>query len=95
MKGLLFLSRLALICNALFVVCLVILNTHDFIGSQGVKSVIIILGWLLAPFINFAASIWWFKRILHKRLINLPVWLGLTNFLFLLFQVFKHFILPA
>lgn len=95
MKGLLFLSRLALICNVFFLVCLVMQRTPAFIDRQGITSIVVVLGWLLAPFINVAASIWYLKRFLHKRLVNLPVWLGLTNLLFLCFQIFYHFILPS
>ncbi len=94
MKGLLFLSRLALICNTLFLVCLVMQRTQDIISVEYIKSPIIILGWLLAPFINLSANIGYFIRLLKKREVNLPVWLGVTNVLFLFLQIFVHFILP-
>lgn len=95
MKSALFLSRLALLCNAFFVVCLIIRQTHDFIPSADVKATIIILGWLLAPLINLVATTIWIIRLLHHRKPNLAIWLPVTNILFLLLQVFIHFILPA
>jgi hypothetical protein len=94
MKVLLFLARMALICNVLFLICLVMQRTEDLITIESIKSPIIILGWLLAPFVNLAANIGYFIRLLMKRESNLPVWLGVTNFLFLFLQLFIHFILP-
>ena len=94
MKGLLFLARLALLCNLFFLLCLVMQRTADFIGTQDVKSVIIILGWFLAPFVNLWANISWFIRLLRKQPVNLPVWLAVTNLLFLFVEIFIHFILP-
>jgi hypothetical protein len=94
MKGLLFLARLALLCNLFFLVCLVMQRTADLIGAQDVKSVIIILGWFLAPFVNLWANIAWLIRLLRKKQVNLPVWLAVTNLLFLVLELFIHFILP-
>jgi len=93
MKGLLFLARLALICNVLFLVCLVIQRTQDFITIPEIKSMVIILGWFLAPFINLGANIWYLVKRIGKHPVNLPVWLAVTNLLFLLLQFFVHFIL--
>ena len=95
MKGLLFLARLALICNVLFLLCLVLQRTHDFINIEGVKGTVIILGWFLAPFINFSANFWWLARLISKRPVNLPAWLCVTNLLFLCIQIFVHFMLPS
>ncbi len=95
MKGLLFLARLALICNVLFLVCLLMQRTHDFIGMQAVNGMIITLGWILAPFINLAANIGYLIRKMRKRASNIPVWLAVTNLLILLLQFFVHFILPS
>jgi hypothetical protein len=95
MKGLLFLARVALVCNVLFLACLVLQRTPDLIGSQAVKGTVIVLGWFLAPFINLSANIGYLIRVMGKKPENLPVWLAVTNLLFLLFQFFIHFILPA
>jgi hypothetical protein len=67
MKGLLFLARVALICNVLFLACLVLQRTPDLIGSQAVRGTMIVLGWFLAPFINLAANIGYLITRLGKR----------------------------
>lgn len=95
MKGILFLARLALICNGLFLVCLVLQRTPSLIQVQDITSIIVILGWLLAPFVNLAAVIAWLVRRLQNKLVNFPVWLAVTNLLFLFLQIFVHFILPS
>ncbi|HVZ26545.1 MAG TPA: hypothetical protein VG842_10840 [Sediminibacterium sp.] len=95
MKSALFLSRLALLCNAFFLVCLIIRQTHDFIPSADIKATVIILGWLLAPLINLIATTIWGIRLLQRKQPNLAAWLPVTNILFLAVQVFIHFILPA
>jgi hypothetical protein len=95
MKALLFLARLALICNVLFLVCLVLQRTPDFISSQAVKGTLIVLGIFLAPFVNLAANIGYLVRVLGKKTVNLPVWLAVTNLLFLFIQFFIDFILPS
>ncbi len=95
MKGVLFLARLALICNVLFLVCLVLQRTPSLIQSQDITGIIVILGWLLAPFINLAAIIAWLIRRLQHKTANFPVWLAIINPVFLLLQVFVHFILPS
>ena len=95
MKALLFLARLALICNVLFLVCLVLQRTPDFISSQAVKGTLIVLGVFLAPFVNLAANIGYLVRVLSKRSVNIPVWLAVTNLIFLGFQFFIDFILPS
>ncbi len=95
MKGLLFLSRLALICNVLFLLCLLLQRTHDFINIEGVKGTVIVLGWILAPFINFLVNVWWLSKLIRKHAVNLPTWLGVTNLIFLCAQIFVHFIMPS
>ena len=93
MKKLLFLSRLALICNLLFLVCLVFQRTPGITASQDMKGLIIILGWFISPLLNLGANIWYLILLVHRKLIQLPGWLVVTNLLFLFFQLFYHFIL--
>ncbi|MBI2282403.1 MAG: hypothetical protein IM598_01150 [Chitinophagaceae bacterium] len=95
MKGLLFLARLALICNGLFLFCLVMQRMDDFMPQGSVKSTIIVLGWFVAPFVNLAASLWFLSvRVLGKPL-PLPGWLAISNLLFLVLQFFVYFILAS
>jgi hypothetical protein len=95
MKRLLFLARLALICNVLFLVCLVLQRRPDSIESQAVKGTMIVLGWFLAPFINFAANTGYLILRLSGKSLNFPVWLAVTNLLFLVLQFFIYFIIPS
>ncbi|MBY0479736.1 MAG: hypothetical protein K2Q21_00165 [Chitinophagaceae bacterium] len=93
MRKLLFLNRLAFICNLLFLVCLVFQRTQDTIASQDLKGLIIILGWFVSPILNLAANIWYLILLVNKRTIQIAGWLVVTNLIFLLFQIFYHFIL--
>lgn len=93
MRKLLFLNRLALICNILFIVCLVFQRTKDIIPSQDLKGLIIILGWFLSFFLDLVVNIWLGVLLVNKRAIGVPKWLLVTNLLFLIIQFFYHFIL--
>lgn len=93
MRKLLFLNRLALICNILFIVCLVFQRTKDIIPSQDLKGLIIILGWFLSFILDLVANIWLGILLVNKRAIGVPKWLLVTNLLFLIIQFFYHFIL--
>lgn len=95
MSGLSFFSRLAFICNLLFVVCLAIQRTHDFIGRQEVSGIIVVLGWFIAPFLNLAVNIWCGILLIKRKQVVLPVWLTIANLSFLLLQFFIYFILPS
>ncbi len=93
MRKLLFLNRLALICNILFIVCLVFQRTRDLISSADVKSIIIILGWFISPFLNLAANLWAGILLVKKQPLGVGSWLLVTNLLFFILQLFIHFIL--
>jgi len=95
MRALSFLSRFAFICNILFVVCLVFQRIHDPIDSTAVKATIITLGWFISPFLNLAVCIRYGIVLISKRILTVAIWLVVTNFLFLLLQIFVHFILPS
>jgi hypothetical protein len=94
MKSLSFLSRLAFICNLLFIVCLVIQRTHDFIGRQEVSHTVIVLGWFIAPFLNLFVNAWYGIRLIKKQPVLLPKWLIIVNLSVLFLQFFIYFILP-
>jgi hypothetical protein len=92
MKGLLFLSRLALICNGCFLACLVLQRAQDPIPSQDLKGLIIILGWFVAPFLGFTVNIWLGNLLFKRKTSLVPKWLAITNLVMLLFQICYHFI---
>ncbi len=95
MRGLSFLSRLAFICNLLFLACLVIQRIHDFKGFENINEVVIVLGWFLAPFINLVVCIRYGIILIRKKNLTIPVWLVVVNFLFLIMQFFVHFIFTS
>ncbi len=95
MKGLLFLYKLAFLCNLLFLVCLLMQRGHLSMGNQDIKSLLIIMGWLLAPILNLSANIWFSILLTQKKGRGLSAWLSITNFLILLVQIFIYFIQPA
>lgn len=93
MRGLLFLARLALICNALFLVCLVIRQIPDFKGIQFINNIVITLGWILAPFVNLSANLGYLASRILRKGNDFPAWVAIVNLLFLVVQFFVHFIL--
>lgn len=94
MKPLLFAARLAFLCNMLFLVCVIIQRTHDFIHQADISNIIIILGWMVAPFLNLLVNIWYGIVLINKSTNLLSLWLGLANFLFLLAQIYIYLIFP-
>src|SRR5215203_2205543 len=88
MRWLLFLSKLAFICNLLFIPAF-ILQIKNFIGDIDLSSYIIIIGFLFAilfnPLTNLCYLVLFF--IDKKKLLIVPVWLIVINILFLFFQV--------
>ena len=88
MRWLLFLSRIAFVCN-LFSIFAMLLMWRDIIQNQVAVSTIIIIGYFLAivfnPIVNVCYLI---MLILKKPLFNtVPKWLVLVNFIFLLLQL--------
>ena len=89
MKWLLFASRVALICNAFFLLT-VLLHFRNFIEDQVTISFIIIIGYFLAvfifnPLVNLTYALLLARR---KNLFDIvPRWLVITNFIFLLLEL--------
>lgn len=89
MRWLLFLSRVAFICN-LFFLLTVLLQWRNLIGDERVASTVVIIGYFFAvfifsPIVNLSYGI---SLILRKPLFTfVPRWLVLTNFIFLLLQL--------
>jgi hypothetical protein len=87
MTKLLFLSRVALLCNICFVITL--LMHYVPVLSQGViTSTVIILGTVMAIVINALMNFLYLIIALSgQRLQNLvPLWIIIINFLFLILQ---------
>jgi hypothetical protein len=89
MRWLLFLSRVAFICN-LFFLLTVLLQWRNLIGDERVASTVVIIGYFFAvfifsPVVNLSYGLTLIRR---KPLFSfVPRWLVLTNFIFLLLQL--------
>ena len=83
-----FLSRVALLCNVLFIYCwLMQKTTVSIISSKDINAIILILGYLTSPFLNMALNIWWLILLGKKQQPLVPTWLLRTNLTLFIFQV--------
>ncbi len=94
MRPLLFATRMAFICNMLFILCLIIQRTYDFIPSKDLSAMVVLLGWIVAPIQNLIANIWYGLVLVSKSTIRLPLWLAVTNLVILAIQFIVYIILP-
>jgi len=88
MPGLLFFSRVALLCNVCF---LATFFMHYIPGLRDghVSSTLIVLGSVLAVVLNAILNLLYGLLLLagRLRLTKLPLWLVVANFLFFVFQL--------
>lgn len=94
MRPLLFATRMAFICNMLFILCLIIQRTYDFIPSKDLSSMVVLLGWIVAPIQNLITNIWYGLVLVSKSSIRLPLWIAVTNMVLLIIQFIVFIILP-
>ena len=59
------------------------------------SSAIVILGWFVAPVLTVIENIYLFWLFLRKQESGLPPWRIVATVLFLIAQIFVHFIMPA
>ncbi len=87
MPKLLFLSRLAFICNICYLLGFMIrLNWVE--AQQYFWSIILILGYLPGIIINMGVNFLILFRILvHRKPVGVPAWLAVTNGLFCILQL--------
>lgn len=88
-----FFSRFALICNIAFILCLFFQRTEMAVNTLGIDSGIVILGWIVAPLANSIVCLIYMIRLLTKKPLGVRIWLALTNFAFLITQIFIQIIL--
>jgi hypothetical protein len=88
MRWLLFLSRLALICNFFFLLS-ASLQVYDWAQNSEVNSTILIIGYFLALLLNPLTNLCYLvAAILRKKLTEaLPLWLIVFNIIFLVIQL--------
>jgi hypothetical protein len=88
MRWLLFLSKLAFICNIAFLISFVFRVTN-WLTNHDLEAYIIIIGWGLSILFNPLVTLcylifFWVKR---KALAVVPAWLIVMNILFLILQL--------
>src|SRR4026207_973332 len=88
MRWLLFLSKLAFICNLAFLLSFTFRVTN-WLANHDIKEYIILIGWVLSAIFNpivvfIYLILFWIKR---KKLAIVPVWLIVMNILFLFLQL--------
>ncbi len=83
----LFISRVGVICNALFLYCLLVRHTKDFIGIADINSIIITLGWGASFFLNLFLGVLWLYMVIRKQKVMVPFWLLVVNVLMLIVQL--------
>jgi len=91
MRLLLFLQRVAFICNILFLLCLTILFTHNFIESRDLQGYIIILGLVVSFFIGLAVNIWELLLLFNRKISAVPKWMRMFNFIVFIIQIIYYF----
>ncbi len=88
MRWLLFLSRVAFICNLLFLVSFSLLISK-WLKSEEISSTIIIVGYVLSivfnPIVNLSYLILFWVKKSHLSIV--PAWLIVMNILFLILQL--------
>jgi hypothetical protein len=79
MRWLLFLARLAFICNLFFIACMVF-RYVDVAQNQSLTSFIIVIGWMMAPIINLIFNVSYVVTFYRRRDgIKIPRWLLIFN----------------
>jgi hypothetical protein len=94
MRRLIFLSKIALICNLFFAVCFV-LRYHDFVHNNDVNALLLILGWLMPPILNTVFCLGIFSLVIKRKPSPVASWVTIVNMLFLLFQILFFFVFNA
>jgi hypothetical protein len=88
MRWLLFLSKLAFVCNLAFLVSF-LFRVTNWLEYQDMKAYIIIIGWVLGIVFNPLVVLCYLLFFLFKRksLAAVPGWLMVTNTVFLFLQL--------
>ena len=93
-KKLLFLHRVAFICNIFFLFCMVIRYTHaDAVIPQPIVELSTILGWLFSPAINLITLAVSLIIVLKTgKGLYVPLWLIASNLIFFIIEIFYFFL---
>ena len=86
MRWLLFVARVALICNLFFIACVVLRYTNLTL-SEDAKGFIIVVGYPMSIIMNLVVNISVFVFMLLRRQTGLPHWLVISNMFLFFFQI--------
>ena len=92
MRVLLFLQRLTFICNILFLVCLAVVYTFNFIDNHTAESYIIILGIFFSFLLGIVVNVWELLLLFNRQVSIVPKWLRMFNMIILLLQFIYYFL---
>ncbi|MGZ3839588.1 MAG: hypothetical protein ACXVBI_13525 [Flavisolibacter sp.] len=89
MRWLLFLSRLAFICNIFFLMA-VSLQWFNWVHNQDITATIAIIGYFMVAFVNPIVNVLYLALFFFRKKFwqLLPAWLIAANVLFLVTQIF-------
>ena len=86
-----FLSRLAILCNASFLIALAVMYIPGFLLPNFLANFFAVLGLEMAPFLNFVLLGMLGYTWLKKNPIEIPRWQTITNILMLIVQLTSLF----
>lgn len=92
MRILLFLQRLTFICNILFLVCLAVVYSVNFIGNHTAESYIIILGIFFSFLLGIVVNAWELLLLFNRQISIVPKWLRMFNMVILILQFIYYFL---
>jgi hypothetical protein len=83
-----FLSRVALLCNVLFLYCWYLQDTTtNFINNKDINATILVLGYIVSPVLNIILNFWWLILFISKKQKTVATWLLRLNLVIFLFQI--------
>ena len=93
-KSLVFIHKVAFICNIFFALCMIIRYSHaDTVIPQPIVELTTILGWLFSPAINLISLCVSFVVVLKRgKGLSIPLWLIVVNVVFFVLQIFYFFL---
>ena len=91
MQRLIFISRVALICNILFLLSLCIQRVKGVFTNADLNNYIVILGWFVSPVLNAVLLIPIIVYAFLKKKTGLHLWLLIINILFFAMQMAIRF----
>ena len=86
MRGLLFLGRVAFICNFFFILCLLMRHTHLTV-PQAATEFVVITGWLMSVVFNLLFAVVAAVIFIRKKKLAITFWLFGFNLTCLLIQI--------